>query len=109
MTAILDKARLIAGVTKQCKELLQGRGNLPRDDLEYVAQAVSRMKDERLKRCVAELIGWGDDERAHLETQIAIGIECMKLCTPSKVRQAAMTVELRYHIKIVEMEDVGQP
>lgn len=38
-------------------------------------------------------------EWAELETMMAIGIECMKLCTPSKLREAARRVELRYHLK----------
>jgi hypothetical protein len=100
LSALFDKDRLIEVVTKESKELLQGCGNLSRDDLVYVATAAGRLKDERLKACIAELLRWGDDERARLETQIAIGIECMKLCTPSKIREAATRVELRYHIKI---------
>ncbi len=45
-------------------ELIQQRNSLARDDLEYVVETVAKLKDERLKACVAELIGWGDEERA---------------------------------------------
>lgn len=83
------------------KELLQGRGNLPREDLEYLVSAVARLKDERLKGCVAELIGWGDEERAELETITAVGLECMKFVRPSKLQEAARNVELRYHMKLL--------
>lgn len=78
---------------------MRGRGNLTRDDLEYLAQAAEKLKDERLKTCIAELIGWGDDERSELETLLALGFEAMKLCSPSRLREAAMQVSLKYYMK----------
>lgn len=81
--------------TERCRSLLQERNNLTREDLEYTATAIAKLKDERLKSCVAELIGWGDDERAELETFCAIALEVMKQATPSKLREAALRVELR--------------
>lgn len=80
-------------------ELLRQRATLPREDLEYVVETVAKLKDERLKACIAELIGWGDEERAEIETFVAIAIEVMKKTTVSKLRDAALTVELRYHMK----------
>jgi hypothetical protein len=77
-------------------ELLQQRNNLSRDDLEYVVEQASRLKDERLKACIAELIGWGDDERAEVETFVAIAIEVMKRTNVSKLRECSRIVELRY-------------
>jgi hypothetical protein len=77
-------------------ELLQQRNNLSRDDLEYVVEQASRLKDERLKSCIAELIGWGDDERAEVETFVAIAIEVMKRTNVSKLRECSRIVELRY-------------
>lgn len=85
--------------TNRCKELLQDRNNLSRDDLEYMMIAVSKLKDERLKSCIAELVGWGDDERAELETFCAIALECFKLSSPARLREAARIVEMRYLIK----------
>ena len=38
--------------------ITRGRGNLSREDLEYVAQAAEKLKDKRLQECIAELIGW---------------------------------------------------
>jgi len=78
------------------RKLVQERGALPRDDLEYVVETVAKLKDARLKACVADLIGWGDEERAELETFIAVALEVMKKTNPSKLRDAAQTVELRY-------------
>jgi len=98
MAAILQKEILVRGCAKRAKEILQGTGHLSRDDLEYVVSAAARMKDERLQSCIAELVKWGDEERAELETMVAIGIEAMKLCTPSKLRDAARKVELRWHL-----------
>lgn len=77
-------------------ELIQQRNSLSRDDLEYVVETVAKLKDERLKACIAELIGWGDDERAEVETFTAISIEVMKRTNVSKLRECARLVELRY-------------
>ena len=97
---LYDKDTLIDAIEREAKELLHGRGNLSRDDLEYLALAASRLKDQRLQSCIAELIGWGDDQRARIETQIAIGIECMRRCSEFQFRQAAQMVELRYQMKL---------
>lgn len=69
MSALTDKDIIIQVSIKRAQELLQGRSE------------------------------WTEDEWAELETMMAIGIECMKLCTPSKLREAARRVELRYHLK----------
>ena len=81
------------------RELIQQRAALPREDLEYVVETVAKLKDERLKACVAELIGWGDDERAEFETFVAVALEVMKKTNPSKLRECARVVELRYLMK----------
>lgn len=90
---------LVKHYAVRCTALVHCKGNLTRDDLEYLALTASKLKDERLKQCIAELIGWGDEERAELETMLAIGYEAMKLCSPSRLREAAMRVELKYHMK----------
>ena len=72
---------------------------LSREDLEYVVEAVAKLKDERLKGCIAELIGWGDEERAELETFVAVALEIMKTTNPSKLRSATQTVALRTFMK----------
>jgi hypothetical protein len=77
------------------KELLHRRATVSPGDLEYVAQTVAKLKDERLKCCVAELIGWGTNERAEIETFCAIAIEVMRHTSVSRLRDAARTVELR--------------
>ena len=89
----------VAQQAKRMRELLQERATLPREDLEYVVERVSKLKDERLKACVAELIGWSDDDRAELESFVAIAIEVMQGTTVSKLREAAMKVELRFYAK----------
>ncbi len=87
--------------------LLQQRAALDRDDLEYVVDRVSRLKDQRLQECVAELVGWGDDERAELETFIAIAIEVMKRTNVSKLRECARIVELRFLARELRNEEQG--
>jgi hypothetical protein len=89
-------AGFVAEQAKRMKEIIQSRAALNRDDLEYVVERVAKLKDERLQQCVAELIGWGDDERAELETFIAIAIEVMKRTNVSKLRECARIVELRF-------------
>jgi hypothetical protein len=83
----------------RCKAILQERSNLKRDDLEYVSATAAKLKDERLAGCIAELIGWGDDERAELETFCAIALEVMGKSSPSRIREAARVVELRCLMK----------
>lgn len=90
---------LLAYYTNRSTAIMRGRGNLPREDLEYLVQATAKLRDERLKQCIAELIGWGDEERSELETLLAIGFEAMKLCSPSRLREAAMRVSLKYYMK----------
>lgn len=90
---------LLAYYSNRSTALMRGRGNLAREDLEYLAQVASKLRDERLKTCIAELIGWGDEERSELETLLAIGFEAMKLCSPSRLREAAMRVSLKYYMK----------
>jgi hypothetical protein len=89
-------AGFVAEQANRMKEIIQNRAALNRDDLEYVVERVAKMKDERLQQCVAELIGWGDDERAELETFVAIAIEVMKRTNISKLRECARIVELRF-------------
>lgn len=86
----------VAEQANRMKEIIQNRAALNRDDLEYVVERVAKLKDERLQQCVAELIGWGDDERAELETFIAVAIEVMKRTNVSKLRECARIVELRF-------------
>lgn len=86
----------IGAMTVRMREILQVRASLPRDELEYVAIVVEKLKDERFKACVAELIGWSDDDRAELETFIAIALEVMAKTNPSKLRDCARNVELKF-------------
>jgi len=89
----------VAEQADRMRELVQQRATLPREDLEYVVETVAKLKDKRLQACVAELIGWGDEERAEIETFVAIAIEVMKRTNVSKLREAARVVELRYLVK----------
>ena len=79
--------------------LVHCKGNLERDDLEYLIEVGSKLKDQRLKDCIVGLVGWGDDERAELETLLALGFEAMRLCSPSRLREAATRVGLKYYMK----------
>jgi hypothetical protein len=84
---------------RRMTELLQMRAALTEDDMAYLVEKVERMKDERLKSCVAALIGWGDDERAEVETFVAIAIEVMKRTNVGKLRECARLVEMKFYVK----------
>lgn len=88
----------VAQQAVRMREILHQRAALPREDLEYVVDRVSKLKDQRLQECIAELIGWSDDDRAELETFIAIALEVMKRTNVSKLRECARIVELRYYL-----------
>lgn len=96
---IRPDADFVAIQAERMRELLHQRAAVPREELEYLAERVAKLKDERLQAAVAGLIGWGDDERAELETFVAIAIEVMKKTNVSKLREAAQVVELRYLVK----------
>lgn len=81
------------------RELLQMRAALPEDDMDYLVEKLDRMKDERLKSCVAQLIGWGDDERAEVETFVAIAIEVMRRTNVGKLRECARLVEMKFYMR----------
>lgn len=87
---------------RRMTELLQMKAALPQEDLEYLVEKLDRMKDERLKACVAALIGWGDDERAEVETFVAIAIEVMRRTNVGKLRECARIVEMKFYLKEVE-------
>jgi hypothetical protein len=99
---IKPDATFVAQQADRMFALLRQRASLPREDLEYLVETVAKLKDERLKACVAELIGWGDDERAEIETFVAIALEVMKRTNISKLRDAAATVGLRHYMKDME-------
>jgi hypothetical protein len=80
------------------REILQPRGRLSADDREYAVVRLAKLKDERMQGIFVDLIGWGDDERAEVETFIAIAIEVMKRTNIGKLRECARIVELRYLI-----------
>lgn len=64
--------------------------------------ATAKLKDQRLSGCIAELIGWSDDDRAELETFCAIALEVMRTASSSKVREASRLVEIRCLMKDVK-------
>ena len=89
---VSEQARMVV-------ELLRQRAAVPREELEYLVERVEKMRDPRLQAAVVGLIGWGDEERAEIETFIAISIEVMRRSTVSRIREAARIVELRYLIE----------
>lgn len=77
------------------RELLQLKGNLDDDEIEYLHKCLGTMKDEKLKNIIAGLIGWGDDERGELETLCAIALEVMAYTPLTIMEQAFRRIELR--------------
>jgi hypothetical protein len=99
MRRIRPDADFVAEQAARMTDLLQQRSAIPREDLEYLVERAAKLKDERMQSAIAGLIGWGDEERAEIETFVAIAIEVMKKTNVSKLREAAQTVELRYLMK----------
>jgi len=99
MKRIKPDANFVAEQASRMTDLLQQRAAIPREDLEYLVERVAKLKDERMQGAIAGLIGWGDEERAEIETFVAIAIEVMKKTNVSRLREAAQTVELRYLTK----------
>lgn len=98
MQRMRPDANFVAEQADRMRYLLRERAALPREELEYLVSALAKLKDERFKACVTELIGWGDEERAEIETFVAIAIEVMKRTNVSKLRECAQIVELRYWV-----------
>lgn len=99
MSAIAAKEALITHWTLKLKDLLQDRNNLSEDDLGYLVSRIEPMRDERLKSCVATLVGWGTEERAELETFCSIALELMAEARPSRLGEMARRVELKAYLK----------
>ena len=87
---------------------LRLKGCLDDDDMSYLIDKMQAMKDERLKGIITNLIGWGDDERATIETFSAIALEVMKKAPSDVILQCANTVEFRYLVDI-DRSDHGNP
>ena len=102
MKRIKPDANFVAEQASRMTDLLQQRAAIPREDLEYLVERVAKLKDERMQSAIAGLIGWGDEERAEIETFVAIAIEVMRKTNVSKLREAAQTVELRYLTKEIK-------
>lgn len=102
MAAKSEQAAMVAFWTQRLAEILQMRNNLNEHGTEYLMEKVGAMRDDKLKACVAALIGWGDDERAELETFCSVALELMKDITPSRLREATKRVELRHYLTQVQ-------
>lgn len=87
---------MIEDLDKRLTEILQMRGRPSDEDIAYTLEKLAKLNDERMKATFIEAIGWGDDERAELETFIAIALHVLKKTNPSKIRDAARIVELRH-------------
>lgn len=82
-------------LSARCKELLVSKGDLSHNEKTYLFDKLEYMKDEKLKGIIIDLIGWGDDERAELETMFSVLLEVMRRATPEMIQSAAQMVEFR--------------
>lgn len=89
----------VAHLSDRVYDLLRQRASVEHDDLEYLVERASRLKDQRMQEIIAELIGWSDDDRAELETVFAIAIEVLRKTSVSRLREATRIVELRYYAR----------
>lgn len=87
----------VAHLSNRVYDLLRQRASVGRDDLEYLVERAAKLKDQRMQQIIAELIGWSDDDRAELETILAISIEVLKKTSVSRLREATRIVEIRHY------------
>jgi hypothetical protein len=99
VTKVRPDSSFVDEQAKRMTELIRQRSALSREDLEYLVLQTEKLKDNRMKQCIAELVGWGDEERAELETFVAVALEVMRKTSVSRLREAARIVELRYYTK----------
>lgn len=99
MSAKKEQQEICEFWQKKCVKLLQSRNNLTQEDFNYAERRISGFKDTKLRGCLRSVIGWGEEERAELETFCAIALELMKTATPSRLRDAARLVEMRFYVK----------
>lgn len=88
----------VEAVSDRMFYLLRQRAALSREDLEYLVERTSKLRDERMQQCIAELIGWSDDDRGELETFISVALEIMQTCNTKKIVQAVKKIELRTYL-----------
>ena len=103
-----QKIALVSFWTDRCQELLQQKGDLTDDEKEYLAKVLGTMRDEKLKNIIAGLLGWGDEERAEMQTFCAIALEMMQMVSSATIRDAAQRVEMNYYLNQQTYHEPGE-
>jgi hypothetical protein len=99
-----DMAKLVAIWRKKISELLLVRATVSPADLEYAALAVEKLRDERLKGIIADLIGWEDRDRGEMCFIFAILLRVVEQANPSKVREAWQKVGIATELARIDRE-----
>lgn len=82
--------------SRRAPQMLNQKVRPPREDLEYVAHQLEKMKDERFKGIIADMLAWDDEDRAELETLVYGSLELLKSSPPAAIREAFRILEMRY-------------
>lgn len=97
-----NKSFVIAQIEKDVKEALRGKGNLTPEDEAYVIQQLDSITDQRLKECIGQLLGWDEEQRAKLETAMAVFFSLLKMSPAKRIIAAAQVVEVSFHLRHTE-------
>lgn len=87
-------------------ELVKIKADLTEDEKAYLVEKLESMRDEKLKSIIVGLMGWGDDERAEVQTYVAVTLELLQRATPSAVKEACRIVEIRSLSAATELPEV---
>jgi hypothetical protein len=94
--------------SRRAPQMLNQKVRPPREDLEYVAQQLEKMKDERFKGIIANMLAWDDDDRAELETLVYGCLQLLKSSPPAAIRDAFRILEMRYLTQSSQGEKAGR-
>ena len=86
----------LGDIEARMARILQARGQVSDDDAVYALQRLDKLKDERLRSIFVKTLGWSLEEHAELEHFVAIALRVMNKTNPSRLREAAQAVEIRY-------------
>jgi hypothetical protein len=104
-----DMAKLVAAWREKITELLLIRAAVSPADLEYLALGIEKLRDERMKGIITDLIGWEDRDRGELCFIFAILLRVVEQANPSKIREAWQKVGIQAELARIDREQGFAP
>lgn len=101
-----EKDKFVTEWATKVLGIVRGRNTLSREELEDCVQRASKLRDPVLQGYIANLIGWGDQDRAELIHFCMVALELMKRTRPSVVIETHKTIEIRHRMRqIVKQQE----